>query len=298
MNTPHPQPHFPIDRRAFLKSAAAAALAPAALPNRSVAAPSPNRPNVLFILADQWRHHAFAHAGDSNVRTPHFDTLADQSARWSRCYASNPVCTPNRSCIITGRLSHQHGMINNNFMLPPSEHCIAEVFTQAGYATHYVGKWHMDGADKPGFVPPGWRRRGYQSFEGFNRGHYYPTGSQYFTDSGDLLRPDAYEPTYQTDLAINFMKAQHAADRPFYCHLSWGPPHTPYRPPENFNLYDLEKDPYEMNNRADSRAHAALRDDLLKQLIQWGKDTADPYPGPSTSAKPFYSDDEAATARL
>jgi len=218
-----------MDRRTFLAATAAASLAgPAA------AAPPPT--NVLFVLADQWRSTAFDHGTDPVVKTPHFTQFAAEGARFTRMYAANPVCTPNRSCILTSRYSHQQGMIHNDIMLPPRERTLAHVFQEAGYATHYIGKWHMDGPEKPGFVPPGWRRRGFQTFEGFNRGHYYPTGAQYFTNEGKLLRPDVYEPTYQTDLAIEFMRRNR--ERPFYCYLSWGPPHTPYKPPKNWDIYD------------------------------------------------------------
>lgn len=231
-----------LDRRDFLQrtlaAGAAAGLAPAA---SAWGAAGQRRPNVLFVLADQWRHQAFAHAGDPNVRTPHFDRLAAEGARFQRCYAANPVCTPNRSCILTGLLSHQHRMIQNNLMLPPEHRTLAEPFAAAGYRTHYIGKWHMDGADKPGFVPPGWRRRGFATFEGFNRGHYYPSGAQYFSNEGELLRPDVYEPTYQTDLAIDFLRRRKEAAEPFFCYLSWGPPHTPYRPPAEWNRYDPER---------------------------------------------------------
>ena len=216
-----------MNRRTFLNATAA-----------SLAAAQP-RPNVLFILADQWRFSAFTHARDPNVRTPNFDRLAGQGIYFARTYAANPVCTPNRSSILTGRYSHQHGMIHNDIMLPPSERPMPRVFADAGYATHYVGKWHMDGPAKPGFVPPGWRRRGIQTFEGFNRGHYYPTGAQYFTNEGELLHPNVYEPTYQADLAMAFMKRNRA--NPFFCYLSWGPPHTPYKPPQNWNVYDPAK---------------------------------------------------------
>src|SRR5581483_4775560 len=221
-----------MNRRLFLKSAFAAGLS-----QTDAAAAQPT--NVLFILADQWRSSAFSHAGDPVVETPHFDQLVSQGIRLSRMYASNPVCTPNRSCIITGRYSHQHGMTHNNIMLPPNETSVADLFSRAGYATHYVGKWHMDGAGRPGFVPPGWRRRGFQTFEGFNSGHYYPTGARYFTNDGKLLWPDVYEPTYQTDLAMTFIKRN--LDHPFYCYLSWGPPHAPYRPPKDWDRYDPAK---------------------------------------------------------
>jgi arylsulfatase A-like enzyme len=248
-------------RREFLQGAAAlTAIATAVRPLRGAEVPS--RTNVLFVLADQWRHHAFAHAGDPNVRTPNFDKLAAQGARFQRCYATNPVCTPNRSCIITGRFPHQTGMIHNNIMLPPENPCIAASFAAAGYATHYIGKWHMDGEAKPGFVPPGWRRRGFQTFEGFNRGHYYPTGANYFTNEGKVLRPDVYEPQYQTDLAIQFMTRQKAAGKPFFCYLSWGPPHMPYRPPAEWNKYAPEKLQWRPNVPDREKALAPTRNAL------------------------------------
>ncbi|MEO7144535.1 MAG: sulfatase [Bryobacteraceae bacterium] len=238
----------------FLPPAAVRA-APCALSAGMAQAQQPT--NVLFVLADQWRFSAFGHGGDPVVTTPTFDRFAQQGARFTRMYAANPVCTPNRSCIMTGRYSHQHGMTHNDIMLPPRERTIGHAFSAAGYATHYIGKWHMDGEEKPGFVPPGWRRRGFQTFEGFNRGHYYPTGAKYFTNGGELLHPDVYEPTYQTDLAISFLERNR--NHPFYCYLSWGPPHTPYHPPKEWARYDPEKLEWRPNVPAETRADAKTR---------------------------------------
>jgi arylsulfatase A-like enzyme len=234
----------PRNRREFLKSTGLATAGAMLAPNceELFAKQTAKRPlNLLFILADQWRWSAFSHETDPLVRTPNFDDFANQGARFTRAYAANPVCTPNRTTIMTGRYSHQHGMINNNLMIPPSERCLAESFQEAGYQTHYIGKWHMDGEEKPGFVPPGWRRRGFSSFEGFNRGHYYPNGAKYFTNDGKLLHPNRFESAYQTDLAIEFMKQNRNTQQPFFCYLSWGPPHSPYRPPKEFDRYDPKK---------------------------------------------------------
>ena len=76
--------------------------------------------------------------------------------------------------------------------------------------------------------------RGFETFEGFNRGHFYYE-SPTFTNDGDPLPIDGFEPVGQADLAIEFMQAPR--DKPFFCYLSWGPPHTPYRPPEGYQQY-------------------------------------------------------------
>jgi len=233
-----------MKRRDFLKNTALIGTGGFLFSNRTLSLrATAKRPNVLFVLADQWRYCSLSHGDnhDELVRTPNLDKLAAQGVHWSRCYSAHPVCTPNRSAIITGRWPHEMGMIKNDLMLPPAERCIAQVFAEAGYRTHYIGKWHMDGQAKPGFVPPGWRRRGFQSFEGFNRGHFY-YDSPTFTNDGLSMSaqgrytPGDYEPTFQTDLAIEFMTANR--DRPFFCFLSWGPPHTPYNPPPAFDIYN------------------------------------------------------------
>lgn len=242
-----------LDRRSFLGTVAIGG-------SQAARAADQNPPNLLFVLADQWRSSAFGFGSDGVVRTPHFDRLARQGANWSRAYAANPVCSPNRACILTGRFSHQTGMVRNDLQLPPSEVCWPEAFREAGYATHYVGKWHLDGEPKPGFVPAGWRRRGFQTFEGFNRGHVYhsPWG---FDDRGEPLAerfgeaPDEYyEPTAQTDAAIAFMKRNR--QRPFACYLSWGPPHTPFRPPRSFRRYEAGEIELRANVPEEHRARA------------------------------------------
>jgi arylsulfatase A-like enzyme len=246
-----------MTRRSFIKSAAAGAAA-LSLMDINMFADEPNqRPNVLFVLADQWRFSAFSHGTDPLVRTPHFDAFVKQGARWTRTYSANPLCTPNRSAIITSRFPHQTGMIHNDLMLPPEEKCLAELFHDAGYATHYIGKWHMDGQAKPGFVPKGWRRRGFTTFEGFNRGHnYYKTHQM--TNDGKPVAYKGFEPVLQTDLAIEFMKKNKA--NPFLCFLSWGPPHTPYKPPKKFNTYKAGKMEFRPN----------VPEDLAKKK-QWAK---------------------------
>lgn len=209
-----------LTRRATLKGGAALAAA-ATLPRVGRGA---GPPNVLFIMADQWRAQAFSHAGDPNVRTPNIDRLATESAHLRRGYVANPLCGPNRATILTGRYSHQHGLVKNHTRLARRQVSIAEVFRDAGYRTHYIGKWHLDGKSTPGFVPAK-RRQGFQTLRGFNRGHDY-RGWTMFESSGRKRRFKKYQPIVQTDMTLRFL--EQPRQEPFFCVLAWGPPHTPY----------------------------------------------------------------------
>ena len=226
-----------MNRREFMKIGAMAGASGFVLSNRGLdVSVTTRRPNVLFVLADQWRFCSVSHGenNDAVVETPNLDKLAEEGVRFSRCYTALPRCTPNRASLITGRFPHETGMIDNDLMMPPTERCIAHGFSEAGYKSHYIGKWHMDGTAKPGFVPPNWRRRGFETFVGFNRGHsYFDTGT--FTNDGvKVSAAGEYEPTLQTDYAIDFMTAN--KDKPFFCFVSWGPPHGPLTPNPVFDI--------------------------------------------------------------
>jgi arylsulfatase A-like enzyme len=230
---------FKIKRRSFLGGMGSLALPWAVDPVRAAGG---TRPNLLFVLVDQWRFCAFSHGevNDTLVQTPNLDAFASEGLRWRKAYSTQPVCTPERATIMTGRYPHQTGMTHNDLMIPPGNRCLAEVFAEAGYATHYIGKSHFDGSAKPGFIPAGWRRRGFTTYEGYNRGHEYMPG-RYFDNEGNLVNHQEYEPAFQTDLAINFINRSRR--RPWFCFVSWGPPHTPYgEVPAEYQTYSLSRD--------------------------------------------------------
>lgn len=217
-----------MNRRRFLQSTGAAIAGSGAL-----AAPA-RRPNILFILADQWRPQSLPSAGDADLHAPNLARLAAEGVQFNRMYTSNPVCTPSRAAVITGRYPHACRMPYNNLQLPLTEKCIADQLKPVGYQTGYIGKWHMDGEPRPGFVPPGPRRRGYEYWAAFNRGHFY-FESTYYRDENQPVHVDGFEPDYQTGLAVDFIRRN--KDNPFYLYLSWGPPHTPRTPPDKYRNY-------------------------------------------------------------
>jgi choline-sulfatase len=99
--------------------------------------------NIVFIMADQLAA-GFLHCYGGEVdSTPTLDRLAAEGARFERCYATHPVCAPNRATILTGRSSCVHGIISNNFVLATDDPTYAHVLRAAGYRTGGFGKFHQ-----------------------------------------------------------------------------------------------------------------------------------------------------------
>lgn len=102
------------------------------------------RPNILIVLADQWRYSALSttpfHVRDYGVKTPFLEAFAEESLLFTRAYSANPVCTPARASILTSLHSHQHGLYVTNMQLPPDDGpTLAKLFKKEGYETYYQG---------------------------------------------------------------------------------------------------------------------------------------------------------------
>jgi arylsulfatase A-like enzyme len=162
----------------------------------------PDRPNVVFVLCDQLRAEAVGCLGNDQVATPAIDRLADEGVLCPRTYTPNPVCSPARASLQTGRYPHANGVPGNKLRLPTDGPSLAGVLRDAGYRTGYVGKWHLDGEPAPGYIPPGPRRQGYEYWEGFNRGHRHLKGHPTFDADGEVRWETGYQPAVQTDHAV------------------------------------------------------------------------------------------------
>ena len=203
-----------------------------------------NRPNIVIIYPDQMRYDAMGCSGNPVIKTPHIDRLSSEGVHFSEGYTSYPICCPFRASMLTGKYAQGHGMIQNHFPLRGDQTFLAECLKDAGYLTGYVGKWHLEGGPKPGFVPPD-RRFGFDHFVGFNRGHDY-LSSIYYDDAGQAYHSKRYEPDYQTDQFLEFIDqaAKDEGDRPFLGYISFGPPHFPMDTPEYLrHIYKPEEVP-------------------------------------------------------
>jgi len=131
------------------------------------AQPKKKLPNIVFIMADQWRAQATGYTGDKNVITPNLDKLAAVSMNLKNAVSGMPVCTPYRASLLTGQYPLTHGVFMNDVMLDTGKLTIAKVFKNNGYNTGYIGKWHIDGHGRKSYIPEN-RRQGFEYWKRLN----------------------------------------------------------------------------------------------------------------------------------
>ncbi|MEI6177193.1 MAG: sulfatase [Verrucomicrobiota bacterium] len=246
--------------------------------------PSTQAPNILFILADQWRAQAFGFAGDPNVKTPNIDRLEKQSVNFTQAVAGMPVCSPTRATLLTGQRPQTHGIFINDASLNPEAITLAKVFKAGGYDTGCIGKWHIDGHGRSSFIPRE-RRQGFDYWKVLECTHDY-NKSNYYADGPDKLTWEGYDAIAQTRDAQEYLKSHAKTEKPFLLWLAWGPPHDPYEtaPAKYRAMYPPDKIVFRDNvpeaNRAAARkdlagyyAHCAALDDCISDLLETIKET-------------------------
>ena len=241
-------------------------------------------PNILFVLADQWRTQAFGFAGDPNAQTPVIDRLAAESVNFKHAVAGMPVCSPTRASLLTGQRPLTHGIFLNDVTLNPEAVTLAKVLKAAGYDTGAIGKWHIDGHGRSSFIPRE-RRQGFDAWQVLECTHAY-NNSLYYGDTPDQKKWAGYDAFDQTKAATEFMRTRAKGAKPFLLWLAWGPPHNPYgTAPEK---YRARFDPAKMQLRpnvpeafaaatrkdlAGYYAHAAALDDAVGDLLTTLRET-------------------------
>jgi len=186
-------------------------------------------PNIVYVLADQWRAQATGYSGDPNLagKTPNIDRLAEQGVNFRNAVSVCPVCTPYRAALLTGQYPTTTGMFFNDLHLPEESFTMAEMFKDAGYKTCYIGKWHLDGMGRFDYTPPE-RRQGFEYWKALECSHDYNNLHYYTGNSDDKHFWEGYAPYAETDDAISYIRDNARGDRPFLMVLSWGAPHFPH----------------------------------------------------------------------
>lgn len=198
------------------------------------------KPNVILVFADQWRAQATGYGGDPNVKTPHLDALSRESLNFTLAVSNCPVCSPYRGSLITGQYPLTNGIFVNDVPLNPGAVSLGKVFTEAGYDTGYIGKWHLDGHGRSAYIPPE-RRQGFAYWKTLECTHDYNHSSYRADNNPEKVFWEGYDAAAQTRDALDYIHRDRG-DRPFLLVLSWGPPHNPYEsaPQEFRDLYAPE----------------------------------------------------------
>src|SRR5262245_52222787 len=210
---------FDGTRRHFLRAAVGAAFSRVATP---ASAPGPN---IIFILADDLGYGDLGCYG-SKIPTPNLDRMAKEGILFRHFYSANPVCSPARAALLTGRYPTRVGVHRVLFPtdtigLPDSETTIAQTLKAVGYKTMCIGKWHL--GSMPRFAPT---NRGFDEFYGLPYSNdMYPLP---LMRNGDMIERQATLETLTaryTEQAQSFITR--SKDSPFFLYLPHTYPHIP-----------------------------------------------------------------------
>ena len=183
--------------------------------------------NVVFILSDDHRYDAMSFMNHPLAETPQMDRLAAEGAHLANAFVTTSLCSPSRASILTGLYTFRHRVIDNQRPVPEGTIFFPQYLQKAGYATAYIGKWHM-GADKddprPGFDH-------WVSFAG--QGRYVTNDPDYTLNvDGKRVPQKGYITDELTDYALNWLKKQRPAEKPFFLYLSHKAVHANFTPAE------------------------------------------------------------------
>lgn len=238
----------------FLTSAFAAALAAASDAGRAAAASvaetamPASRPNILFLMADQFRGDCLSCGGHPVVQTPNLDRLAREGARFEHAYSCTPTCTPARAALLTGKGPWSNGMLGYGAVAEEYAVELPRMLHDAGYYTLGIGKMHwrpqrtLHGFDKT--ILDESSRVESPDFQSDYRSWFASMAPTLQFDATGIgwndyrskpyALPEELHPTRWTaDVAARFI-ASYARPEPFFLKVSFARPHSPYDPPQRW----------------------------------------------------------------
>lgn len=204
-----------------------------------------NRPNLVYIFADQWRREAVGFMGREPVKTPHIDKFAQQSLCFDQAVTSTPICSPHRASLMTGKYALSTGVYTNckiglTIGLDEQEVTISDVLKSTEYHTAYIGKWHLDcpeqnmeehprsgASDWDAYTPPGPKRHQFDYWYSYGTHDEHLT-PHYWHNSDDMIQIEEWSVKHETDMALSYMEQIKEKKEPFALFLSWNPPHSPF----------------------------------------------------------------------
>nr|WP_090893133.1 sulfatase-like hydrolase/transferase [Evansella caseinilytica] len=209
------------------------------------------RPNVVMIVADQWRFDSVGYSGNTAVKTPNIDFLSEEGVSFSNAYCQNPVCVPSRSSFLTGWYPHTNGFRTMHHLMDDDQPNILKTLKQSGYHVYWGGRndFLKISADSSKYFST----RDDQYAEFFAR--YTKQKSK--KNDGDLKKTE-YEYSHYKGIredinnidakqirnAMEFLEEGKYGEEPFCIYLALSLPHPPYEIEKGwFDLIDKEEIP-------------------------------------------------------
>ena len=227
----------------------------------SVLTAADQRPNVVYIMADELGYYEPSFMGNPNIKTPNLDKFAAEGIVFKNMLAGSSVCAPTRCCFLTGKHSGHTSVRANDGGTPlrADEETIASIVKDRGYATGGFGKWGCGGRDSTG-VP---EMHGFDVFLGvYDQVHahtYYPPylirNSQEVPLAGNHggTEGKTYSHYVIHDAAMKFVREN--SENPFFAYLPYTPPHGNFNIPNDDPAWAIYKDqPWS----EDARRYAAM----------------------------------------
>ena len=214
----------------------------------------PKKPNLLFIMADQWRGEALGYLGVEPVRTPNIDALAATGVALNNAISNYPVSSPARAMLMTGKYPNSSGVTGNcnsntapyGVELKETDVCWSDVLKEQGYSLGYIGKWHLDSPYQP-YIPtsnnrggtawnewcPPDRRHGFDYWMAYGTydAHLKPMYWNTEASRDSFFYVKQWGPIYETNCAIDYLQNKNElrdANNPFALVVSMNPPHSDY----------------------------------------------------------------------
>ena len=192
----------------------------------SAAAGENKPPNIILILTDNHGAWTLGCYGNSDIRTPHIDRLAQQGIRFTRCYSSNAVCSPTRATLLTGLIPSQHGVhcylrAGEPQIGPKAYNTIAEftslprLLAALGYVCGLTGKWHLGDNLRP--------QEGFSTWVTMPHGATSTFYGAEVIEDGKVRKEPSYLTDFWTERGVRFIEKNR--DRPFFLFLSYNGPY-------------------------------------------------------------------------
>ena len=238
---------------------------------------SSQRPNILFLMADQMRADMLGSAGNKLAKTPNLDKLASEGVRYTNAFSSTPICTPARAAILTGLSPWYHGMLGYGTVASRYAFEMPRALAKAGYLTCSFGKDHFgwNSTDNQG-IDHGYQHTSLydglpQELDDYDEwfAREYPdvdpmaTGLEYNDYRGVAYGlPEHLHPTAWVGREATQFIESYNGSKPFFLKVSFHRPHSPYDPPQRWmdQFSEAEMPPPSVSNTWD-KVYAIHYDD-------------------------------------